>query len=186
MRVIHEMTSPSQTRRTVIPVRKSTNPVPFEGFYRAEYPHMVAVARAFAPDRSSAEDLAQESFAAAHRNWDRISRYEDPRAWVRRVLINRATSMRRRLGAERRAIAKAGHDPRRGVAPDLSPPTTEVWDEVRRLPRRQRQAVALHYVGQLSTEEIADAMGCSTGAVKSHLHRARLTLKDRLSDWNQE
>lgn len=186
MRVIHEMTSTSQTRRTVIPARKSTNPVPFEGFYRSEYHHIVAVARAFSPDRSVAEDLAQESFAAAHRHWDRISRYEDPRAWVRRVLINRATSMRRRLGAERRAIAKAGHDPSRGVAPDLSPPTTEVWDEVRRLPRRQQQAVALHYVGQLTTDEIADAMGCSAGAVKSHLHRARTTLKDRLSDWNQE
>lgn len=167
-------------------MRKSTSPVPFEGFYRAEYPQMVAVARAFAPDRSAAEDLAQESFAAAHRHWDRISRYDDPRAWVRRVLINRATSMRRRLGAERRAVARAGHDPHRGVAPDLSPPTAEVWDEVRRLPRRQQQAVALHYVGQLTTEEIADTMGCSAGAVKSHLHRARITLRDRLSDWNQE
>lgn len=180
------MTSTSQTRRTVIPARKSTTPIPFEGFYRREYHHIVAVARAFSPDRSAAEDLAQESFAAAHRNWDRISRYEDPRAWVRRVVINRATSMRRRLGAERRAISKAGHDPRRGVAPDLSEPTAEVWHEVRTLPRRQQQAVVLHYVGQLTTNEIADAMGCSAGAVKSHLHRARLALKDRLADWNQE
>ena len=180
------MTSPSQTRRTVIPERQESTPIPFEGFYRREYHHIVAVARAFSPDRSAAEDLAQEAFAAAHRHWDRISRYEDPRAWVRRVLINRATSMRRRLGAERRAITRAGHDPRRGIAPDLSPPTQEVWREVRALPRRQQQAVVLHYVGQLTTDEIADAMGCSAGAVKSHLHRARLALKDRLAEWDRE
>lgn len=178
------MTAPPHTRRTVIP-RTRQGAIPFEPFYRREYHHIVAVARAFSPDRSAAEDLAQEAFAAAHRNWDRVSRYEDPRAWVCRVLINKATSLRRRLGAERRAIQKAGHDPRRGVVNDLSLPTEEVWNEVRALPRRQQQAVVLHYVGQLTTDEIADAMGCSAGAVKSHLHRARLVLKDRLADWNR-
>jgi RNA polymerase sigma-70 factor (ECF subfamily) len=69
--------------------------------------------------------------------------------------------------------------------PDLSPPTTEVWDQVGHLPRRQRQAVVLHYVGELSMNEIGEAMGRSTGAVKSHLHRARETLGRRLSDWNE-
>ncbi|HEX6947516.1 MAG TPA: SigE family RNA polymerase sigma factor [Acidimicrobiia bacterium] len=178
------MTAPPHSRRTVIPARHSA--IPFEGFYRSEYHHIVAVARAFSPDRSAAEDLAQEAFAAAHRHWDRISRYEDPRAWVRRVLINRATSLRRRLGAEKRAVTRAGHDPARGVVNDLSLPTEEVWREVRSLPRRQQQAVVLHYVGQLTTDEIADAMGCSAGAVKSHLHRARMALKDRLADWDRE
>lgn len=158
---------------------------PFEVFYRREYSHIVAMARAVSPDRSAAEDLAQESFAVAHRHWDRISHYEDPRAWVRRVMINRATSMRRRMGAESRALRKAGHDPTRGVADDISTDTGEVWDHVRQLPRRQQQAVVLHYVGQLSTNEIANVMGCSTGAVKSHLHRARETLRGRLADWNE-
>jgi RNA polymerase sigma-70 factor (ECF subfamily) len=179
------MTPTSQTRSTVIPTRRHAA-IPFDGFYRSEYHRIVAVARAFSPDRSAAEDLAQEAFAAAHRHWDRVSRYDDPRAWVRRVLINRATSLRRRLGAERRAVDRAGHDPHRGFQADLSLPTQEVWNEVRRLPRRQQQAVVLHYVGQLSIEEIADAMGCSAGAVKAHLHRARTALKDRLTDWNEE
>jgi RNA polymerase sigma-70 factor, ECF subfamily len=185
MRVNQVMTTQPKTRRAVIGADIDTQ-VPFEGFYRREYRHIVAVARAFSPDLAAAEDLAQESFAAAHRHWHRVSRYEDPRAWVRRVLINRATSMRRRLGAEFRALSRAGHDPYRGVSPDLSPPTDDVWREVRRLPRRQQQAVVLHYVGQLTTEEMADAMGCSAGAVKSHLHRARQTLRERLSDWNEE
>ncbi len=147
---------------------------------------MVAIARAFVPDRATAEDIAQDSFAAAHRNWSRVSRYDQPTAWVRRVMINRATSMRRRLGAEMRALARSGHDPTRGRTGDLSPPTDELWDEVRQLPRRQQQALVLHYVGQLSTEEIGAAMSCSPGTVKTHLHRGREALRGRLSDWNQE
>jgi RNA polymerase sigma-70 factor (ECF subfamily) len=157
----------------------------FEMFYRREYPHMVAIARALSPDRAAAEDLAQESFAAAHRHWGRVGDYDDPRAWVRRVMVNRATSMRRRIGAEMRALTRAGHDPSRGMTTELTPATTAIWDEVRRLPRRQQQAVVLHYVGRLSTEEIGAALGCSPGAVKTHLHRARETLRTLLEDWRE-
>lgn len=158
---------------------------PFEAFYRREYTHMVAIARALCPDRATAEDLAQESFAQAHRHWDRVSSYDDPRGWVRRVMINRATSMRRRVGAELRALARSGHDPDRGVASDLTPTTAGVWVEVQRLPRRQQQALVLHYVGQLTIEEIGGALGCSPGAVKTHLHRGRETLRGRLGDWKE-
>lgn len=177
------MTDSTTTRRTRIATETGTHPISFEIFYRQEYRQIVAVARALLHDAAAAEDLAQESFMAAHRHWDRVSRYDAPKAWVRRVMINRATSLRRRLGAEMRALARTGPQT---ALPDLSPPTTEVWDEVRRLSRRQRQAVVLHYVGQLNMNEIGEAMGCSAGAVKSHLHRAREALADRLSDWNEE
>lgn len=143
------------------------------------------MARALAPDRASAEDLAQDSFLAAHRHWDRVSQFDAPQAWVRRVMINKATSRRRRLGAELRALAKSGAG-REEAVPDLSAPTNEVWEAVGRLSKRQRQAVVLHYVGQLSMNEVGEAMGCSTGAVKSHLHRARENLAHKLSEWNQE
>ena len=133
---------------------------------------MVAIAHALLRYGTTAEDLTQEAFLAAHRNWDRISTYEDPGAWVKRVLINRTTSVRRRLGAELRAIARLGHDPDRGTIPEISPQATEVWDEVRRLPRRQQQAIVLHYVDQLAVQEVSEVMGCSSGAVKS-LPRSR-------------
>jgi RNA polymerase sigma-70 factor, ECF subfamily len=147
---------------------------------------MVAIARALSPDRATAEDLAQDSFVTAHKHWDRVGAYDDPRAWVRRVMINRATSLRRRVKAEVRALARAGHDPERGETADLTPATSEVWDEVQRLPRRQQQAMVLHYVGQLSTREIGDALGCSHGAVKTHLHRARETLRAQLHQWRDD
>lgn len=156
----------------------------FESFYRDEYRSMLAVALALVDGTSAAEDLVQESFLSAHRRWDRISQYDSPRAWVRRVLINRATSWRRRVASERRAVSRVG--PPEAQPPDLSPETAGVWKAVHDLPRRQQQAVALHYVGQLSMAEIADAMGCSEGAVKSHLHRARESLRGALADWNED
>lgn len=158
---------------------------PFEVFYRREYSRMVAIARALTRSGGAAEDLVQESFVAAHRNWDRISHYEDPGAWVRRVLINRSTSWHRKMGAELRAVTRLGaREP--DTLPELSPATTEVWDEVRRLPRRQAQATVLHYVDQLSVEEIGEVLGVSSGAVKSHLHRARSNLSRSLKSWDEE
>lgn len=157
----------------------------FEAFYRREYTAMVAVARALVGGSGAAEDLTQESFMAAHRHWARISGYDDPRAWVRRVLVNRATSFHRRRGAELRAVTRLGGQ-RQDSQPDISPEATEVWERVRRLPRRQAQAIALHYVDQLSVEEIGEVLGCSPGAVKTHLHRARTRLGRELSAWNEE
>ncbi len=116
---------------------------PFEAFYRREYTRMVAIARALLRTGAAAEDVAQESFVAAHRHWHRIAGYEDPGAWVRRVLINRATSLQRRWGAEQRAMTRLGGRVE-DTLPELSPRTTEVWNEVRRLPRRQAQATVLH------------------------------------------
>ncbi|HEU4915516.1 MAG TPA: SigE family RNA polymerase sigma factor [Acidimicrobiia bacterium] len=158
---------------------------PFEVFYRREYSRMVAIARALTRSGGAAEDLVQESFVAAHRHWDRVSKYEDPGAWVRRVLINRSTSWHRKIGAELRAVARLGaQEP--DTLPALSPSSTEVWDEVRRLPRRQAQATVLHYVDQLSVEEIGQVLGVSSGAVKSHLHRARSNLSHALETWREE
>ncbi|MGH8946619.1 MAG: RNA polymerase sigma factor [Acidimicrobiia bacterium] len=176
------MTDSKTTRRPLIAAEPGE--MAFEVFYRREYQQIVAMARALLQDGGAAEDLAQESFLAAHRHWDRISRYDAPQAWVRRVMLNRAYSLRRRIGAELRALSRVGVE-RESQMPDLSPPTTEIWDQVGHLPRRQRQAVVLHYVGELSLNEVGEAMGCSTGAVKSHLHRARETLGRRLSDWNE-
>ena len=176
-----------QSRRGVSATRDGAVDVePFEMFYRREYTRMVAMARALLRSGASAEDLAQESFLAAHRQWDRIAGYDDPGAWVRRVLINRATSFHRRRGVEWRALSKLGGHAGEDTLPELSPQAVEVWEEVRRLPKRQAQATVLHYVDQLSMEEVADVMGISSGAVKAHLHRARAHLSQRLEAWGEE
>ncbi len=158
---------------------RASNVESFETFYQREYAATVAVARGLVGHRASAEDLAQECFIAAHRHWTRISGYDNPRAWLRRVLVNRATSFHRRRSAELRALARVGMPDEE--ATDLPPQSAEVWDEVRRLPRRQAQATVLYYVDQMTMEEIGEVLGCSAGAVKAHLHRARTRLGTRLS-----
>lgn len=182
MRVVGVSSATSHT--TTTKRRTAARVISFDSFFRSEYRSMLGIALALAKDTAEAEDLVQEAFISAHKRWDRVSQYDSPRAWVRRVLINKATSLHRRLSAELKAVGRIG--PPEPAPPDLSPETSEVWKEVRRLPRRQQQAVALHYVGQLSMVEMADAMGCSEGAAKSHLHRARETLRGTLADWNEE
>ena len=158
---------------------RSSSDEPFEAFYRREYAPTVAIARGLLGTGASAEDLAQECFVAAHRHWERISGYDDPKGWLRRVLVNKATSFHRRRLVEWRANARVGL-PDESV-PEISPQSTEVWEEVRRLPRRQAQVTVLHYVDEMTVDEIAGVLECSPGAVKSHLFRARERLGERLA-----
>jgi RNA polymerase sigma-70 factor, ECF subfamily len=142
--------------------------------YRSEYRSVVGLAYALSGSRGAAEELAQEAFLEAHRAWDRISGYDDPAAWVRRVVANRAVSQVRRRVVEARALARfAG---RRSLPAELVGEDAEFWQHVRRLPARQAQAVALHYLEDRSVAEIAEVLGISPDTVKVHLHRGRHAL----------
>ena len=158
-------------------------PAPFERFagdystfFRREVRSLIALAAAIAgADR--AEEIAQEALLRAHRDWERIARYDKPGAWVRRVTINLATSSRRRRSSERRAIERSGGQRQLDAPP---PEVDEFWALVRRLPQRQAAAVALHYLDDLSIADIADALGCTESTAKAHLHQARRTLATQL------
>jgi RNA polymerase sigma-70 factor (ECF subfamily) len=62
----------------------------------------------------------------------------------------------------------------------------EFWAEVRRLPRRQKQVIALHYIYDMAVSEIAETVGCAEGTVKVHLSRGRATLAQRMSERQEE
>lgn len=150
----------------------------FDSFYRRQYPGLVALARALGGRGAAAEDLAQEAMMVAFRRWDEVSLTDHPAAWVRRVCANLATSAFRRRQAELRALLRLGG--RRQESVELSEPSEAFWTHVRRLPRRQAQAVALHYALDLSVEDVATTLGVSTGTVKVHLSRAREQLATRM------
>jgi RNA polymerase sigma factor (sigma-70 family) len=61
-------------------------------------------------------------------------------------------------------------------------PDEEVWAAVRKLPRRQRQCVALQYIFDCTVDETARTLGCAEGTVKADLHQARQTLSARLAE----
>ena len=75
----------------------------FDTFYQGEYRSVVALAAALSGSRWAAEDLAQEAFSAAYREWDRVKGYEFPDLWVRRVVANKSASLIRRSIAEAKA-----------------------------------------------------------------------------------
>lgn len=152
---------------------------PFAVFYERQYRPFVEFACGLTGDRWAAEDLAQEAFIAAQRDWQRIAAYEQPSAWVRKVVANKSASRFRRLGAEGRALLRIGHKPP-GPPPQLSAESVEVWEAVRSLPKRQAQVVALTYLEDLSLQQIGEILGCSPFTAKTHLQRGRAALSERL------
>ena len=139
---------------------------------------MIGLAYALSGSRSAAEDLAQEAFVAAHNAWDRVSQYEKPEAWVRRVVANKSVSLFRRKMREAKALARM--KPESSYLPRIPAEDDEFWKEVRNLPKRQSQAIALYYLEEMSVNESADVLECSASTVKVHMHKGRKRLADRL------
>lgn len=160
---------------------RSIRAVPdFESFYRREYRAVVGLAYALSGSRLAAEDIAQDAFVAAHRQWDRVASYEQPEAWVRRVVSNLAVSAFRTRMREAGALARL--KPRDEYLPALPAEDVAFWKAVRDLPKRQAQAIALHYLEDRSIGEIARVLGCSQNTVKVHLHKGRARLARRLDE----
>lgn len=176
-------TMPLPSRAGQLPETAETDAEPselgFDDFFRRERRAVLGLAYALTGSWPAAEDLTQEAFAAAHRRWRRVARYERPGAFVRRVVANRAVSRLRRLRTERHALARLERRPSR--AEELEHRDHGVWEAVRSLPRRQAQVIALHYLEDRSVDEIAEIVGCGPGSVKTHLSRARRALARRLA-----
>lgn len=152
----------------------------FEAFYERERVAVIGLAYVLSGSRSGAEDLAQEAFVDAYRNWTRVAGYDNPGAWVRRVLANNVTSRFRRRRSEARALLRLrGGD---FAIPPVDPTTEALWQEVRRLPTRQAQAIALRYLDGQEVATIAAILGCSVNTVHTHLRRGREALARRLAD----
>jgi RNA polymerase sigma-70 factor (sigma-E family) len=152
----------------------------FAEFAGRERSALIAFAWSLTGDRALAEDLAQDALEAAWRHWDRIAGYDKPGAWARRVVANRATDRGRRSGREDRALQRLGGLAVTAAEPALGSTDGRFWAAVRNLPQRQAQAVALHYLEDMSIAGIAEVLEISEGAVKSHLHRGRLALAAEL------
>jgi RNA polymerase sigma-70 factor (sigma-E family) len=159
--------------RTDTPARIQTmKEMSFEDFYLREFRAMVALAAAVSGSHLLAEDLAQEAMTRVYRRWDRISGYDKPGAFARRVTINLASSRRRRDAVAARENARL--TPTSIPAP--AEPHDEVWGAVATLPPHQRAAIALHYLEDRPIEEIAEVLGCATATARVHLHRGRARL----------
>jgi RNA polymerase sigma-70 factor (ECF subfamily) len=151
----------------------------FEQFYRREFPRLLVFARALAGDQW-AEDVAHDSMLVTYRQWTRISLMDSPAGYVHRICANKAMSRLRRASAERRALRRVVARRVATVEP-MSADHERFWAEVRRLPRRQAEVVALFYGLDLPIPVVAETLGCAEGTVKAHLARARAQLSQRFA-----
>jgi RNA polymerase sigma-70 factor (ECF subfamily) len=148
----------------------------FDLFYQQEYSGLVQLALVLSGSRYGAEDIAQDALVAAWKRWREL---EQPLAWTRRVVANLAVSAIRRRIVEGRAMVRLAGRRGEPIA-ELPEPDTEFWAAVRALPTRQRQMLALYYLGDCSVGEIAGTLGCAEGTVRATLHKGRLALARRL------
>ena len=156
----------------------------FDAYYRADYSKLVGFGFVLTGSRQHSEDLCQDALTEAHRKWNKINGYDDPGAWVRRVMVNKSRSRFRKLTSEVKAIAQLT-----GRRPEVVLPTergNEVIEAVRALPPRQRQAIALRYWEDRSVEEIASILDCGTETVKTHLKRGRAALSNSLIEHTEQ
>lgn len=146
----------------------------FEDFYTVEFDRVLDSAFAFSGDRDAAADATQEAFARAFARWRRLSRKEWAGGWVTTTALN--VLRRRYRDAARSRVPvdeRASHDALGRV---------DLLRGLRALPVRQREAAVLFYVTDLPLHAVAEAMGISDGAVKSHLARARKGLRVSLEE----
>jgi RNA polymerase sigma-70 factor (ECF subfamily) len=154
----------------------------FDAFFRSEYARLAALAAALCGDREEGRDLAQEALSRVYERWGDVATLERPGAWAQRVVVNLARDLARHRGVRRRRLPLLAHEALRRAQTESSPFDGEFWAAVSALPERQRTAVALFYVGDLSIAEVADAMGVVEGSAKTTLHQARRRLRELLNE----
>jgi RNA polymerase sigma-70 factor (ECF subfamily) len=153
-----------------------------EALFRAHYAPLVRGLTLAAGSPEAAADAVQDAFVQLHRHWRKVSGYDEPVAWLRRVAVNRVQDQRR--GVRRRDAAVGRLQVLSGsgdaaAAPDLDA-VTDLRDAVASLPSGQRLVIGLHHLTGLPVAEVADALEISEGTVKSQLHDARSNLRAAL------
>ena len=124
-----------------------------------------------------AEDLVQDTLTRTAMHWKRLAAKGDPDAYARIVLVNAARGRWRRRSTQlEQPVASFHNETQVGDGADDRADRHLLLTGLAELPERQRAAVVLRYLEQLSEAETAVAMGCSIGTVKSQTHRALKTL----------
>jgi RNA polymerase sigma-70 factor (ECF subfamily) len=149
----------------------------FDEFYRATNRRLLHYAYAMTGDLGAAQDITQEAYVRAWRDWRRVEAFDRADAWLRLVVTRLATDRWRRMRRARVA---------RLAVPEHAPPPSEdsvlLVTALRRLPVAHRRAVCLHYLLDIPVAQIAEETGVAPGTVKSWLARGRAELAAALGD----
>lgn len=168
----------------------------FETAVRKNLPRMLATATRILRDPVEAGDAVQDACLQAHRNLDQFEGRSDIGTWLHRIAVNAALARLRK----RKSLREEGLDEHlpeydqygvllgdpnwREVTPESLLMRAETRQIVRetidQLPESYRIVLILRDIEELDTAEAAEALDCSSGSIKTRLHRARLALKKLL------
>jgi RNA polymerase sigma-70 factor (sigma-E family) len=133
-------------------------------------------------DLPEAEDIVQETLIEVARRWPRVRRMEHPVAYARRILVNRAVTAATRRTRDRTELS--GEQPPEPADETAGPDAIDTHDELMRalaaLPPRQRAVLVLRYFLDLPEAEVAAALKCSLGTVKSTASRGLARLEQAM------
>jgi RNA polymerase sigma factor (sigma-70 family) len=151
-------------------------PLEYSALFRREFPAVLRTVELMLRDHGRSEEITQDAFIQLLLHWPKVSGYERPDAWVRRVAMRLALrSLRReRLWALVRHTCLPSE-------PDRSS-RYDVDGAIRQLPGSQRAAIVLHYYEDRPTVEIASILGCSESTARVHLHHGRKRLAQLLGE----
>lgn len=153
-----------------------------EDLYERHYAGLVRMAALLVGDRGVADEIVQDAFVRALVSWRTIRDPERAPAFLRSAVLNGARSRLRRWAVARRHV-QAVPD---GVDSEETRSVVhqEIVAALRAVPSRQRECIVLRYYLDLPEQEIAAAMGVSTGSVKTHLHRGLHALGRAMEVWS--
>ncbi|MDQ1708673.1 MAG: hypothetical protein QOG49_58, partial [Frankiaceae bacterium] len=151
--------------------------------YSAAFPRLYSRAYSAAfrllGNRAHAQDIAQETMARAYVRWSKIT--GEPAGWCVRVAVNLAMDHLRTAARDRRRHRELTTVGQSATHDAYAAERVDLYVALRALPRRQRQIVALRYIGDLSEQQAADALHLSVGTVKSQSSRGLAALRTQLA-----
>jgi RNA polymerase sigma-70 factor (sigma-E family) len=151
----------------------------FARFVREQTAALLRSAYLLTGSAAAAEDLVQDTLLRLLPKWDRVAGADVPMAYVRRSLVNGFLNQRRRQSSSELVIDEL---PERIVGRDVGVDVTNrdlVWRLLATLPDRQRAALVMRFFDDLADEEIAAALGCRVGTVRSLVSRGLAALRDQ-------
>jgi RNA polymerase sigma factor (sigma-70 family) len=149
---------------------------PFQTLIDEHAAAVMAVLRG-AVGREGAEDAFQETFLAALRAYPALRDTRNLRGWLVTIAHRKAIDHHRSRGRAPLPVDSVREEP----VFDPDPADEALWDQVARLPPKQRAAVTLRFASDLPHEEIATALGCSSAAARRSLHEGLKRLRKELA-----
>jgi RNA polymerase sigma-70 factor (sigma-E family) len=138
----------------------------FAAFYAGHYSDLVRLATVLSGPADAA-DLVQDCFVRLHGRWTSV---HEPLPYVRRSVVHACASHHRRMARGRRLTPRPERQ-------DSELGADELEDALAKLPSRQHAAVVLRYYADLPDADIARALRCRPGTVRSLIHRALADLR---------